>query len=121
MIQTVLQIRYQSLLKISLLDHFINRQTAFIIIVAKLSKVGRFNQLGVCAAETYSTSSVKLCYSSQQLSKINPRPSLGEGITIRAAVGDALCVVKQNNVVEVPHSTFKLCFFDLKKTHDVRH
>ena len=107
MIQTVLQIRYQSLLKISPPDHFINRQTAFIIIVANLLKVGRFNQLGVCAAETYSASSVKLCYSTQQLSKINPRTSLGEGITIKAAVGDALCVVKQNNVVEVPYSAFR--------------
>ena len=118
MIQTVLQIRYQSLLKISPPDHFINRQTAFIIIVANLLKVGRFNQLGVCAAETYSTSSVKLCYSTQQLSKINPRTSLGEGITIKAAVGDALCVVKQNNVVEVPLSAFKWYIFKLK-THDV--
>ena len=68
--------------------------------------------LGVCDVETYSPSNVQFCYSSVQLSKINPRTPLGtDTLTARSAVGDSLCVVKQNNVVEV--STFKKHILDL--------
>jgi hypothetical protein len=58
--------------------------------------------------ETFSPSYVQLCYSAEQLSKINPRTPLSSGLTAKSALGDALCVVKQNNVQEVtiPFSAF---------------
>ena len=72
-------------------------------------QVDRFMSLGICDTETYSPSSVQLCYSSVQLSKINPRTPLGtSSLTARSAVGDALCVVKQNNVVEVSKYSWQI-------------
>lgn len=75
--------------------------------------MARFNVLGVCDVETFSPSYVQLCYSSEQLSKVNPRTPLSSGLTAKSALGDALCVVKQNNVQEVSSTRFLFSTYSL--------
>ena len=63
-------------------------------------QISRFNSLGICSTATYSPSTIQHCYSSLQLQSVNPRTPMGGNPTARTAVGDALCVVQQNNVQE---------------------
>ena len=63
-------------------------------------QISRFNSLGICSIATYSPSTIQNCYSSLQLQSVNPRTPMGGNPTARTAVGDALCVVQQNNVQE---------------------
>lgn len=63
-------------------------------------QISRFTALNACSTETYSPSNVQQCYSSLQLQSVNPRTPMGGNPTARVAVGDALCVVQQNNVQE---------------------
>lgn len=64
-------------------------------------QINRFQTLGVCSVATYSPTDVQVCYSSTQLLAVNPRAPMGGNPTAQTAVGDALCVVTQNNVQEV--------------------
>jgi hypothetical protein len=66
-----------------------------------ITQINRFQSLGVCSLATYAPSNVQVCYSSTQLLAVNPRAPMGGNPTAQTAVGDALCVVQQNNVQEV--------------------
>jgi hypothetical protein len=57
-------------------------------------QVSRMQSLGACSSEGASPDTTQYCYSSKELYAVNPRSPMGGENVIRAAVGDALCVVK---------------------------
>lgn len=51
--------------------------------------------------EGYSPDVVQLCYSSNELAKVNPRSPMGGQSTAESALGEALCVEKKNFAYQV--------------------
>jgi len=61
----------------------------------------QFTKLGTCAPEGYPPTKESLCYSSDELYKVNPRPPLTGGSTAQIGIDQLLCVVKTNNAYQV--------------------
>eukprot|EP01035_Chromulina_nebulosa_P017563 gene17563-23129_t len=59
-------------------------------------QIARFKTLDVCSTEGIEGDTTTLCYSSSDLTKINPRVPLSGENTATQAVSEALCVVKTN-------------------------
>jgi hypothetical protein len=67
--------------------------------------------LGVCLPEGFTPATERICYTSAQLNKINPREPMGGRSTSQGALGDALCVYKENfsRKVSFPNAKLIVC------------